>query len=381
LNRGRIREFFTSNDFDYVLGDAAETYNGKARRVLDRFDRQIVFAKPNVFFIRDTLAAPEEHAYSFLLHLPAMGQFEICGRAAHAIVFPCLLETHVFSPAGITLTSALYPGATQRGAYLAATTARRKATTITSVLVARRQRQLIHNPGFERGMEGWQPRTAPGSIENHVIDHAVKHGGDASARIDQQGYYYTQHFQVPVGTRLVARWWAKCTVARGASSCFFYWKEGKAFASKNGPVANVDRWHSYELTDTVPQGTEDVCLALQFCGKGQCWYDDVEITTNPDLPETRPAQVLSLREGQAGAVAVVDGITHILICGRAGESRLVEAAGHKIRTDAEMALISMGHEGPKTFLLRGTAIRMDDVALTPAAGEWRLKAGSNAEAR
>ena len=62
LNRGRIEEFFSSAGYDYVRGAAAESYNSPKLHVLDRFDRQIVFAKPHVFFIRDTLAAPTHTA-------------------------------------------------------------------------------------------------------------------------------------------------------------------------------------------------------------------------------------------------------------------------------------------------------------------------------
>jgi len=209
LNKARIAEFFTSNAFDYILGEAAEAYNSDKERVLERFDRQVVFVKPRLFFIRDTLAAPKPHAFSFLLHLATGGEFQINGDGVDAIGAQNVLQTHVFSPAGIRYTTASYPGAERYGPYLAATTGRTAAATITSVLVPRRQALRLANGGFEKGMAGWRPRSVPGFVENHVIDTEVKHGGNASGRIDRGGYYYSQPFTVPPGTRITARWWAK----------------------------------------------------------------------------------------------------------------------------------------------------------------------------
>jgi hypothetical protein len=372
LNKGRIGEFFTSEAFDYVLGEAGATYNPEDAHVLDRFGRQMVFAKPNVFFIRDTLAAPEEHTYSFLLHLDAAGEFEIEADHARAIGTQCLLQTHVFSPSGIDMTAASYPGAESRGPYLAATTGRARETTITTVLVPRRHGKLIANPGFEKAKAGWKPRNMPGFVENHVIDTEVKHGGDASARIDNGGYYYSRNFSLPADAKITARWWAKCTAETGASSILYYWADGKAFASTSGPVANVNEWRQYELTDVVPEGTQEICLALQFFGEGQCWYDDVEVSSDQHVPQSDPAKVTALEDGASGAVVEVDGVTHFLVCGAAGTMRTVEAGSHRITTDAQLAVVSLHPDGPKAFVLRATTINLDGQVLSPIEGEWRV---------
>jgi hypothetical protein len=374
LNKARIREFFTSDAFDYVLGDAAGAYNSGEVHVLDQFDRQIVFVKPNVFFIRDTVAAPAEHTYSFLLHLQPGSRFSLADGQAQAEGAQCLLQTHVFSPAGIKLAAASYPGAENRGPYLAATTGKAQSTVLTTVLVPRRHGKLIANPGFEDGMAGWQPRTMPGFTENHVLDTEIKHGGNASARIDNGGYYYSRHFSVAAGTRITARWWAKCAATQGASSFLYYWKGDQSFASKQGPAANVEEWQQYELTDTVPDGTDSVCLALQFFGNGQCWYDDVEVLSDQTVPESEPAKVTALQDGAAGAVVEVDGRTHILVCGKANTNATYEAAGHKLETDAELAVVSLGDGEPRAFAVRGTKVMLDGKLVQLAEGEWRVQA-------
>ena len=380
VNKGRIAEFSTGDSFDYVLGQAAEAYNTDDDRVLDRFDRQIVFVKPNIFLVRDALSAPEEHTYSFMLHLAADGEFRTVNGGIEASSPGGLLQAHVYSPHGITTRSGVFPGAEAYGSYLAATTGRTAETTFTAALVPRQHGELLGNTGFERAMRGWRPRNMEGFRENHVIDEEVSHSGSASARIDNGGYYYSRQFSVPPGTKLNVKFWARCTTAEGASSLLYYWKGKKSFARTAGPVATVDEWTQYEFEDIVPDDTEEVCLALQFFGEGQCWYDDVELTSDLEIPESAPAQVTPLDDGASGLVVEVDGLTHVLLCGEAGTSRTVTVVGYQLSTDAEMAVISRLGDGPSAFVLRGTTLTVDGETLTPAEGTWRVgpvKRGQN----
>lgn len=372
VNRGRIREFFTSDAFDYVLGDAAAAYNTDKRHVLDRFDRQIVFAKPHLFFIRDTLAAPEPHTYSFMLHGPPASEFDYGEGQVTTQCMTGYLQSFIFSPAGFSFRTGLYPGAERRGPYLAATTGKARQTTVTAVLVPRHQPLRLTNGGFERGLASWRPRAMPGWLKNHVVDREVLHSGTASARIDEPGgYYYSTQFALSPGTKITARWWAKCTKRKGASSFLYYWRNGKSFASTPGPAAKRDKWRSYELSDVAPKGTEEVCLAIQFFGKGQCWYDDVEITVDSQTKQSEPAAATALDAGSDGAIATVDGTTYILVCGEAGELRTVKTASHTIHTDAELAAVALGGPAPRAFLLRGSRLSLNGRAINPVKGEWR----------
>ncbi len=61
---GRILVADFQDGFDYVVGDAAESYQGKLNRAL----RHIVFVKPDVVVIGDELAAPTSSTYQFMLH-------------------------------------------------------------------------------------------------------------------------------------------------------------------------------------------------------------------------------------------------------------------------------------------------------------------------
>lgn len=371
LSGGRITEFFTSNGFDYVLGSAGDTYNKDDLRVLDRFDRQVVFAKPKVFFIRDTLAAPEPHTYSALFHVDSSSEFRIADGAATGSGKSTLLQIAPFSPDGIALTSAHYAGAENRGPYLAATTGRTAATTITTVLVPRRDDALLGNTGFEAGMVGWTPRTAQDQRANHVIDTEVFHGGRASGRIDNAGYYYTERFSLPPGTKITLRWWARCTAPEGASSMLYHSHEGQSVKRTPGPAATVNEWTQYEVSDVIPEGASQSVLALQFFGEGQCWYDDLEVILDPEPEKELPAVITPIDDGSGGAVVEVDGQTCIMVCGTPGRLAPRVVGEHIVETDAEIAVIRMGAGAPRAFVLRGTKVALDGAQIAVEGGEWR----------
>ncbi len=63
---GKILDFETGPVFDYVSGEAEEAYGD----LLDRFTRRILFIKPEIVVIFDTLAAPEPSTFEWLLHAP-----------------------------------------------------------------------------------------------------------------------------------------------------------------------------------------------------------------------------------------------------------------------------------------------------------------------
>ncbi len=61
---GEILDFQTSDVFDYVAGEAAPAYGG----MLKKFTRQILFAKPDVVVICDTVVAQEASTFQYYLH-------------------------------------------------------------------------------------------------------------------------------------------------------------------------------------------------------------------------------------------------------------------------------------------------------------------------
>lgn len=64
---GEIIAFETSDDFDYVAGEAADAY---PEGLVDQFTRHILFAKPDVVIILDELRTPEPQTFDWWLHSP-----------------------------------------------------------------------------------------------------------------------------------------------------------------------------------------------------------------------------------------------------------------------------------------------------------------------
>jgi len=375
LNGGKIAEFYAGRAFDYVLGDAGAAYNSARSTVLNAFTRQVVFAKPRVFFVRDTIAAPTAHTFSFLLHAMPGSALTTARNVIHTTGSGAALDAYVFAPGGTRMVARTYPAAERYGPYAAATTGPANQTTFTAVLVPYRLRALLANGGFENGFEGWQRRVMPGITENHVIDTTVAHSGKASGRIDNEGYYYSQRIPVVPGARVTARWWVKCTAATGASTELYYWRGGKSLGSTPGPSATVDDWMPFEMTDTAPEGAQEVSLALKFAGQGSCWYDDASLTTDSPVPMSEPARVSPIGDGTRGAIAEVDGVTHVLICGSAGKATRVDAAGHTLTTDAELAVVSFRPEGPRALVVEGTHVDVDGQPVQLDEGEWVHRRG------
>lgn len=366
LNGGQIREFRTGQAVDYVRGEIALAYNPDDRVVLDRFDREILFLKPRVFVIRDDLRAPEPHAYSVLLHGADDAQFATSPGRTSLEGTRAALDAWFFGPGEPVLRTGRYPAAEEFGPWLAATTLKVAEAELLTVLIPRRDTRLVTNSGFEQGMRGWKPRTLPEVIANHTIDREVRHSGEASARIETSGYYYSQQVAVKPGTRLTARWWAKCTAEQGASSLFYYWRGGTSFARANGPAATVDEWRQYELTDVVPEGTERVCLALQFSGEGTCWYDDVEITSDEPRSAEPPVSVRQLAPGALEIKA--DGIAHLVLAGGQDEARTAAYGGKTYALRGRLGWVRL--ESPLVgFVAPGGTLTVDgqSVPLSPVA--------------
>ncbi len=66
---GYILGYLDCDDFGYVAGDAATS--GVYGEGLQRFDRQMVFVKPDYVFVYDTLEAKEPSTFSWLIHSQA----------------------------------------------------------------------------------------------------------------------------------------------------------------------------------------------------------------------------------------------------------------------------------------------------------------------
>lgn len=136
---------------------------------------------------------------------------------------------------------------------------------------------LVPNGGFEDGMEPWRPRTAQNSGPNHRIDTETKHGGQASARIDKQGYYYSPDLQLPAGTKIQATFWAKVAPGKGGTCNFYVFRKGQKPQRLELKTVPPGDWSQVETSFIVPEGAERVTFAMNYTGGATAWFDDVEL--------------------------------------------------------------------------------------------------------
>lgn len=352
---GRIVEFFAGEAFDYVKGEAAEAYNTDQLKVLDRFDRSIVYLKPHYFIIRDDLQAPQPQAYNFLLHSDGVGSIEAAGEAFTVTRTNAQVYARLLSSAPAQAHIGAYPKAEKYGPFLRLETEKTPAVNFTAVLYPRpyQSANFVRNGGFESGLSGWQPR-ANEDLPNHQVVTDNPAEGKHCARIEQSGYYYSERFGVPVGTQLTARLKIRTTelpADKGATATWYFWKGDKAFQNRRiGPFASAD-WTEHEHSVVVPPDTEQVSLALEFFAPGTAWFDDVRITSDqkvepPLTPEITPLGNQGLRVVLAGQT------THVLF----GQSGKPTTAG-ELTSDAELALVTYeGGQPVRAFLKGGTFV-------------------------
>jgi hypothetical protein len=373
---GRIAEFYGGEAFDYVRGEAAEAYNTDERKVLDRFDRSIVYVKPHFYVVHDDLAAPEPHSFNFLLHADGMSWIEPAGDAFRTYRTTSEVYSRIVSPSKVTTHIETYPGAESYGPYLRVATEPTTKTGFTALLYPRPNAdpKFVQNGGFERGMAGWQPRGGEDQPNHTIVDEQPAEGTKCG-RIEKSGYYYTDHFKLPVGVEVTARAMIRTTAlpeGHGATMTLYFWREGKAFASKRvGPFAHED-WQEHTVSAVVPEGTEEVCVALEFFAPGVGWFDDLRV----EAPIKRPAPITPrIAQFEPDFLDVNIGSERFVVSfGPAGEPR--EHSG--LRTDAEVAVVAFGADGrpARAFAKSGSLVEWEGRALLrlekPGTAEQRL---------
>lgn len=354
LAGGRLAEFFAGQAFDYVKGEAGATYNPKDRVVLERFDRRIVYIKPHAFVIRDDLAAPEPRAYSYLLHSDGTGDIEPDGEGWRVVRMRSQVYARVQAAGATTAQVRTYPGAETYGPFLRVETAKTAQTSFLSVLVPQPYSNptFLRNGGFEKGMAGWQPR-ANEDLPNHriVTEHPAE--GTQGAAIEGSGYYYSDRFTLPVGAAVSAKVSVRThgtPEGKGATLTLYFWRAGRAFASQREGPFRHDDWQEHEVSATVPAGTDDICLALEYFAPGTGYFDAVRVASDAPMPAgSVPRMVLS---GTDGAELGLGAERVAVLCAAGGQ---VQTVGD-LSSDGALAVIALDAAGQpaKAFLQNGT---------------------------
>jgi hypothetical protein len=274
------------------------------------------------------------------------------------------------SPAKLTPHIEMYQGAESYGPYLRVETEKTPATSFLTVLYPRpyQSSTLLRNGGFEKGMSGWTIRAGEDAANHKIVTDNPSEGAQC-ASLEKSGYYYSDKFGLPVGTNVTLRAKMRTTplpAGQGATMTIYFWAGGKAFASKRvGPFAEA-AWTDHEVSTAVPEGTEQVSIALEFFAPGTGWFDDVRVTTDQKV---EPALTPVIKALDAGSTEITLGQQRFLVSfGEPGKTRQVGP----LSTDAELAVVTLGATGKpvRAFVKNGTfaAIGKSDVLRLPKSG-------------
>src|SRR5690606_38275692 len=95
---GRIAEFVTNPEWDYVSGDATRAYGN----LLERYFRHIVFLKPDLIVIYDELVAREPSTFQFMLHAGVAFEIEEKENALRVDREKAGVDVRYLSPADLS---------------------------------------------------------------------------------------------------------------------------------------------------------------------------------------------------------------------------------------------------------------------------------------
>jgi hypothetical protein len=353
----RIEEFFSCDAIDYARGEAAATYNSEDLHVLDSFARQIFYLKPHFYVIVDDIAAPEEHAYTITVQAPANGLVEhVAADEWEIIAQSAKLNCFLASPGGIVTEAMTYPGAERYGSFIAATTNPAAQERIVTLLHPdiHGEGGLLANPGFEREMAGWRPRSNE-DLPNHVIDEEVAHSGDASGRITRSGYYYSGQIDVEPGDTVSASAWLKTEdVSENGGTLRIHWWDNTndCFATAQTDQVAPEEWTRLEVEAVAPEGAIMADVGLYFNDPtGTGWWDDVTLETDAEREEiTREplSEVMPLEGGARGMAATVGDERLAVIT--AGDA--IDIGGATVMHDGAFAAVTLGEGGWESIYLQ-----------------------------
>jgi hypothetical protein len=178
------------------------------------------------------------------------------------------------------------------------------ALTVTAAQ-ARSPANLIPNPGFEKGLSGWQ--TAGGA--EFAADQTVRHAGKSSARITvapaNKLEFQSISCTVPVkpGEAYRGRLWVRCaepTDAGGAYGALEFLDGEKRVGIVHTDLPSnrlsPNSWQPLEAWAVVPERATSLRILCVFNSHGSAWFDDVELTRVENAPDPdRTSVKLTLR--------------------------------------------------------------------------------------
>jgi len=99
-SKGAIRAFRTTDDYDYVVADATQAYQGR----LTKFIRKVVHVRPGVFVLFDDLAAPAPVTFEWRLHARSEMALDESTQRVTVAQGEARLDLHFVQPQRVALS-------------------------------------------------------------------------------------------------------------------------------------------------------------------------------------------------------------------------------------------------------------------------------------
>lgn len=212
--------------------------------------------------------------------------------------------------------------------------------------------QTLRNGTFETPQPGnrqlpaeWAITTAPGYAIG--LDSAVTHGGRRALHLVSvtdapQGFQaFRQSVAVQVARPTILRLQAtvKTKEANNVALLCQYWDESKMVGLTNSlmqgaPPAGPGEWRTLDLSLLVQPTMRRVVVGGFYTGKGQAWFDDVQLSAANAYPETAPSAAVQDYIKQVVKLASAHSLVRDSIDWPAAQRDML-AMAHGMQTPAE----------------------------------------------
>lgn len=151
---------------------------------------------------------------------------------------------------------------------------------------------LVPNPGFEQGLDGW----ATSGKGEFAADSQVKHGGGRSARItvppDANLEFQQIAWSMPAkpGEHYSASFWLRTEGLKdgaGAYGAIEFFRGGDRLVYFQSQMTRTLSWQPMPIEAVAPGGTDRMRVVLICHAHGTAWFDDVTISR----PQPQPLNV------------------------------------------------------------------------------------------
>lgn len=356
---GSIENFFTSDYYDYILGEAGETYDN-----LDQFSRHVLFIKPKYFLILDDIKSSVPHQYTWLYHTDQSGKVlkdsdnYFIEKGSYRILIKQA------SSSDLTYNITRYPGAEYFGYYLESKNQISQNNINSVTLLYPKEASsfnLLFNPTFYFSDAGWtKNKSANGNISLDSINRrsSVYSEKINSSAIDEINYVY-QTLSVNSNLNYTSYAWIKTeSVEKGAFIRLEYWDSSNNYLGeeKSTEIKGTNDWIFVTFNSKPPSQASKVNFILELQGNGTAWFDDTLFADILNI-ELKP---IYYSGDMTGAIINYENTTDTVIINPENVLSNYQTSIGNISSDGEMIILRNPENLESFAIMNGTQIYYND---------------------